>query len=91
MTTDLYTEITKSESIMNLTESQFDQLKDSYAYMIVDDMDMKTLVQLAIDSIVENLKSYDQDELRDEIVELYDEEVLDNLLQEVITEGWTND
>ena len=87
MTTDLYTEITKSESIMNLTESQFDQLKDSYAYMIVDDMDMKTLVQLAIDSIVENLKSYDQDELRDEIVELYDEEVLDNLLQEVITEG----
>ena len=91
MTTDLYTEITKSESIMNLTESQFDQLKDSYAYMIVDDMDMKTLVQLAIDSIVENLKSYDQDELRDEIVELYDEEVLDNLLQEVITEGSTND
>lgn len=91
MTKDLYTEITKSESIMNLTESQFDQLKESYAYMIVDDMDMKTLVQLGIDSIVENLKSYDQDELRDEIVELYDEEVLDNLLQEVITEGWTND
>ena len=87
MIQDLYTEIIKSESIMNLTESQFDQLKDSYAYMIVDDMDMKTLVQLAIDSIVENLKSYDQDELRDEIVELYDEEVLDNLLQEVITEG----
>ena len=87
MTKDLYTEIIKSESIMNLTESQFDQLKESYAYMIVDDMDMKTLVQLAIDSIVENLKSYDQDELRDEIVELYDEEVLDNLLQEVITEG----
>ena len=91
MIQDLYTEISKSESIMNVTESQFDQLKDSYAYMIVDDMDMKTLVQLAIDSIVENLKSYDQDELRDEIVELYDEEVLDNLLQEVITEGWTND
>ena len=87
MPEDLYTEILKSESIMNLTESQFDQLKESYAYMIVDDMDMKTLVQLGIDSIVENLKSYDQDELRDEIVELYDEEVLDNLLQEVITEG----
>lgn len=87
MTTDLYTEILKSETMMNLTESQFDQLKESYAYMIVDDMDMKTLVQLAIDSIIENLKSYDQDELKDEIVELYDEEVLDNLLQEVITEG----
>ena len=88
MTVDLYTEILKSEPTpMTLTEQQFDQLKESYAYMIVDDMDMKTLVQLAIDSIIENLKSYDQDELKDEIVELYDEEVLDNLLQEVITEG----
>lgn len=88
MTQDLYSEIIKSERTpMTLNEAQFDQLKEAYAYMIVDDMDMKTLVQLAIDSIVENLKSYDQDELRDEIVELYDEEVLDNLLQEVITEG----
>lgn len=88
MTQDLYTEILQSERTpMTLTEQQFDQLKESYAYMIVDDMDMKTLVQLAIDSIVENLKSYDQDELKDEIVELYDEEVLDNLLQDVITEG----
>lgn len=88
MTQDLYTEILKSEPIpMTLTEQQFDQLKESYAYMIVDDMDMKTLVQLAIDSIVENLKSYDQDELRDEIVELYDEEVLTNLMEEVITNG----
>lgn len=88
MTQDLYTEILKSEPTpMTLTEQQFDQLKESYAYMIVDDMDMKTLVQLAIDSIVENLKSYDQDELRDEIVELYDEEVLTNLMEEVITNG----
>lgn len=88
MTQDLYTEILKSEPTpMTLTEAQFDQLKESYAYMIVDDMDMKTLVQLAIDSIVENLKSYDQDELKDEIVELYDEEVLTNLMEEVITNG----
>lgn len=88
MTNDLYTEILKSERTpMTLTEAQFDQLKESYAYMIVDDMDMKTLIQLATDTIIDNLKSYDQDELRDEIVELYDEEVLDNLLQEVITEG----
>lgn len=88
MTQDLYTEIIKSEPIqMTLNQQQFDQLKEAYANMIVDDMDMKTLMQLAIDSIVENLKSYDQDELRDEIVELYDEEVLTNLMEEVITNG----
>jgi len=86
MTKDLYTEILQSERTpMTLNESQFDQLKESYAYMIVDDMDMKTLVQLATDSIIENLKSYTVEELQDEIVELYDEEVLNNLLEEVNT------
>ena len=88
MTDDLYTEIIKSESTpITLNTMQLLQLKEAYANMIVDDMDMKTLCQFAFDSILSNLESYDQDELRDEIVELYDEEVLDNLLQEVITEG----
>lgn len=88
MTNDLYTEILKSERTpMTLTEAQFDQLKESYAYMIVDDMDMKTLIQLATDSIIDNLKSYTVEELQDEIVELYDEEVLNNLMEEVNTDA----
>jgi len=84
MTTDtLYTEILKSDLMTELNPAQFEELKEAYAYMIVDDMDMKTLVQLAIDSIVQNLQSYNQEELKDEIVELYDEEVLNNLLTEI--------
>ena len=88
MTDDLYTEIIKSEHIqMTLNDMQLTQLKEAYANMIVDDMDMKTLCQFAFDSILSNLESYDQDDLKDEIVELYDEEVLNNLLEEVDTDA----
>lgn len=86
MTDDLYTEIIKSEHIqITLNDMQLLQLKEAYANMIVDDMDMKTLCQFAFDSILSNLESYDQDDLKDEIVELYDEEVLNNLMEEVDT------
>ena len=85
MTTDLYTEIIKSESIMNLTESQFDQLKDSYAYMIVDDMDMKTLVQFAYDVICENLSEYDDLELADDVANHFGEDVVD-FVENVLTQ-----
>ena len=86
MNQDLYTEIIKSErSSMTLNTMQLLQLKEAYVNMIVDDMDMKTLCQFAFDSILSNLESYDVDDLKDEIVELYDEEVLNNLLEEVDT------
>jgi len=68
---------------MTLTESQAFALKEEYARMIVDGMDMDTLCTFAIESIMENLKDYTSKELQDEIVELYDEEVLDNLMEEV--------
>lgn len=88
MNQDLYTEIIKSErSSMTLNTMQLLQLKEAYANMIVDDMDMKTLCQFAFDSILSNLESYDVDDLKDEIVELYDEEVLNNLLEEVDTDA----
>lgn len=88
MTDDLYTEIIKSEHIqITLNDMQLTQLKEAYANMIVDDMDMKTLCQFAFDSILSNLESYDQDDLKDEIVELYDEEVLTNLMENVDTDA----
>lgn len=88
MTDDLYNEILKSEpNKMTLNDAQLLQLKEAYVNMIVDDMDLKTLCQFAFDSIFSNLESYDQDDLQDEIVELYDEEVLDNLMEGVDTDA----
>jgi hypothetical protein len=65
---------------MPLTAQQLDELKCNYAQMIVDDMDIKTLMSMAYDVIVENLKDYDEEDMKEEIVELYDEEILEELM-----------
>lgn len=77
--TDLYTEILNSET-MPLTAQQLDELKCNYAQMVVDDMDLKTLMIMAYDVIVENLKDYSEEDMKGEIVELYDEEILEQLM-----------
>ena len=50
---------------------QLDQLKRDYAMMIVDGMDMDSLVTFAVESIEENLKDWDLDDMKEEIVECY--------------------
>ena len=50
---------------------KLDQLKSDYAMMIVDGMDMDTLVTFAVESIEENLKDWDLDDVKEEIVECY--------------------
>jgi predicted ATP-dependent protease len=77
--TDLYNEVLNSET-MPLTAEQLEQLKCNYAQMVVDDMDIKTLMIMAYDVIVENLKDYDEEDMKEEIVELYDEEILEELM-----------
>jgi len=62
-----------------------DNLRNNYASLIVEGMDMTTLVQVAMEMIEENLSSYSDAELENEIVELYSEEVLEDL------KGKTND
>ena len=39
--------------------NQIDQLKNAYAEMIVEGMDMNSLITLAVESIEQNLKDYD--------------------------------
>jgi hypothetical protein len=87
MTEDLYTEILKSEPPMNLSPDQLSKLIELYATDVVDGMDVRDLCQFAVDSICDNLDGMSEEELRQEITELYDEEYLNNLLQEVVTEG----
>jgi len=64
---------------MNMTITQLDQLKRNYAEMIVEGMDMKLLIEFAEDSIVENLKGYEMEDLKEEISDCYGEEVWDDM------------
>jgi len=62
-----------------MTITQLDQLKRNYAEMIVEGMDMKLLIEFAEDSIVENLKGYEMEDLKEEISDCYGEEVWDDM------------
>ncbi|AGH31691.1 hypothetical protein SWZG_00185 [Synechococcus phage S-SKS1] len=57
-----------------MTLNQIDQLKNAYAEMIVEGMDMDSLITFAVESIEQNLKDYNMDELKGEIIDCYGEE-----------------
>ena len=65
-------------NIMN--ESDLFTLKENYANMIIDGMDMDSLVQFAFDNIMDNIKDWDEDDVKEEILECYDEEMLNDLM-----------
>jgi uncharacterized protein YacL (UPF0231 family) len=65
---------------MTLTEQQLDQLKLNYAELIVEGMDMDTLITLAVESIEQNIKDWDEDDVKSEILDYYDEETLEGLM-----------
>ena len=63
-----------------MTEEQLDTLKDNYAYLIVDGMDMKSLITFAVETVAHNLETWTEDEIKEEILLAYDQETLDDLL-----------
>jgi hypothetical protein len=68
---------------MTLSNEQLASLTEAYAEMIVDGMDMDDLVTFAVESLVAEYNKYTESELLTEIEELYDEEVLNDLLESV--------
>ena len=62
-----------------MNKEQLDQLKRSYAEMIVEGMDMKLLIEFAEDSIMENIKDYEMEDIQEEIVDCYGEDVWNDL------------
>ena len=62
-----------------MTINQIDQLKNAYAQMIVDGMDMDSLITIAVEAIEQNIKDYDMDDLKEEIIDCYGEETWEGL------------
>ena len=65
---------------MTMNKEQLDQFKFNYAEMIVEGMDMDTLITFAVESIEQNLKDYTEEELKEEILDLYDDSVLSGII-----------
>ena len=64
-----------------MNKEQLAQFKNNYANMILDGMDMDSLVQLAYDYIIEGLENWTEEDMKDEILINYDEETLSDLME----------
>jgi len=65
-------------NIMN--NEQLNQLKENYANMIVEGMDMDDLCQMCFDMLMDAYHDFSENDIKEEVIELYDEEVLESLM-----------
>ena len=77
---------------MTMNESELLQLKENYINMIIDGMDMDSLCQMAFDLLLDSYSDCSEDEMIEEIKDLYDEETLIDLIpeKEELTETESN-
>jgi hypothetical protein len=68
---------------MTMTTEQLQKFKFNYCEKIIDDMDMDTLMQLAHDLLMDSYQSCTEEEIKEEILDLYDEETLNDMMEEV--------
>ena len=66
----------------NLTSAQRDQLIEQYTEMIVDNMDMESLIQYAQEQLANYLDNLTDIEIKEDI-DRYDEELYDELVDNV--------
>ena len=65
---------------MSLTNTQLDQLKKDYATLMMDSMDYKSMEQFVFDTIYDNLEMAKEDELIEDIKDMYGDDECDNLI-----------
>ena len=68
-----------------MNDKQLEQFKLNYAELIVEGMDMDSLITFAVESIEQNIKDWDENDVKSEILDYYDEETLMDLMPEQST------
>jgi hypothetical protein len=63
-----------------MNNDQLASLKSNYAEMIVEGMDYKTMVAIIYDYLMESFELYTEDEMREEILSHYDEDMFNDIL-----------
>ena len=66
-----------------LTSSQRNDLIEQYVELITDSMDVKTLEQFVRDTLTDDFNKLSNSELQDEIKYSFDEEILEELIDNV--------
>ena len=65
-----------------INPAQHDSIAEQFAELVVDGMDMKTLVQYVYDDLIDYYEKLDENELKEQI-DNYDEDLFDELLDNV--------
>ena len=65
-----------------LNPAQHDSIAEQFAELVVDGMDMKTLVQYVYDDLIDYYEKLDENELKEQI-DNYNEDLFDELLENV--------
>ena len=63
-----------------MTNEQLSRLKSNYVETIIDGMDMKTMEALDYDMLIESFELYTEDEMKEEILSQYDEDMFNDIL-----------
>jgi len=66
---------------MTMNADELFALKENYINMIIDGMDMDSLCQMAFDLVVDSYETASEEDMKDEILDLYDSEVLGDLME----------
>jgi hypothetical protein len=64
---------------MIMNQEELSNLKDQYTEMIVDGLDHKDMYRIVFDYLRSEMESVNEEELRDEIIDYYDEETWEDL------------
>lgn len=63
-----------------MTNEQLAEFKSNYVEHIIDGMDIKTLETMCYDLLMDAYEMTPEDEIKAEILDLYDEETLEGLI-----------
>ena len=65
---------------MTMNADELFALKENYINMIIDGMDMDSLCQMAFDLLLDSYQDCTEEQMKEEILDLYDDEMLADLM-----------
>jgi hypothetical protein len=68
---------------MTLNKAQFDQLVENYVSQIVEGLDVESLETMVTDLLVREYETYTEEQIVDEVTDIYGEEFAQELLESV--------
>ena len=87
MVTNSYTIQPIPETQMMLNKEQFNKLVENYASHIIEGLDSDSLELMVYDLLTREYETYTEEEILNEIGELYGEEVASEFYNDVTVEG----